>query len=118
MATVPQKVSVEANRRIKVKAKAEEKERKGDQDPEATRNHLKALEALGLAQNPERAPGLVGVPLPILNVRFAETTWLASAPEAKTANGIILLLANITRMDTAKKGKGCKFFAHRAKPSF
>ena len=82
MATVPegtnahsiaQKVSVEANGRIKVKAKAEVKGRKEDQDPEATRNHLKALEALGLAQNLERVPGLVEVPLPITNARYAET---------------------------------------------
>ena len=102
-------LSVEARKRIKAKAKAEEQERKADQGPEATHSHLRALEVLGLALKPERAPGLVGVPLPILNVRFAEITWLASAPEAKTANGIILLLANITRMEIAKMGKSCKF---------
>ena len=81
MATVPEganahsttmKRSVEANRRIKVRAKAEVKERKEDQDPEATRNHQRALGVLGPARSPERVPGLVEAPLPTLEVRTAE----------------------------------------------
>ena len=81
MATVPEganahlttmKRSVEAKRRIKVSAKAEVKERKGDRDPEATRNRRKALGVLGPAQSPERVPGLVEAPLPTLEVRSAE----------------------------------------------
>ena len=81
MATVPegasahsitQKISVEAKRRIKVRAKAEVKERKGDQDPEATRNHRKALEVLGPAQSLESVPGLVKALLPTLEAKSAE----------------------------------------------
>ena len=115
--SITPKLSVEARKRIKAKAKAEEKERKADQGPEATRSHLKALEVLGLARNPERAPGLVGVPLPVLKVRFAETAWLASALEAKTANGIILPLQTLQewRLQTGEELQG---FAHRAQPSF
>ena len=112
--SITQKISVEARKRIKAKAKAEEKERKADQGPEATHSHLRALEVLGLALKPERAPGLVGVPLPIPNVRSAETTWLASVPEAKTANGIILPLANITRMETANRGRVASFCTQSA----
>ena len=121
MATVPegtnahsitQKVSVEANRRIKVKAKAEEKERKEDQDPEATHNHLKALEILGHAQSLERVLGLVEAPLPTLKARSAETMWLANVPEAKTASGLILLFANTTKTDIANKGEELQVYAH------
>ena len=81
MATVPEganvhsitmKRSVEAKRRIKVRAKAEVKERREDQDPEATRNHRRALGVLGPARSPERVPGLVEAPLPMLEARSAE----------------------------------------------
>ena len=81
MATVPEganahsiamKRSVEAKRRINVRAKAEVKERREDQDPEATHNHRKALEVLGPARSPERVPGLVEAPLPTLEARSAE----------------------------------------------
>ena len=81
MATVPegtsvhsitQKISVEANRRIKVRAKAEVEGRKDNQYPEATHNHRKALGVLGPARSPERVPGLVEAPLPTLDVRSAE----------------------------------------------
>ena len=114
MATVPEganahlttmKRSVEANRRIKVRAKAEVKERREDQDPEATRNHRRALEVLGPAQSLESVPGLVKAPLPTLEARSAEIMWLASVPEARTASGLTLLFANITNMDTATQGK-------------
>ena len=100
-----QEVSVEARNRIKVKANAEEKERKEDQDPEATRNHRKALEVLGPAQSLESVLGLVEAPLPTLEARSAEIMWLASVPEARTASGLTLLFANITNMDTAKRGR-------------
>ena len=58
--------------RIHVRAKAEVKERREDQDPEATRNHRKALGVLGPARSPERVPGLVEAPLPTLEVRSAK----------------------------------------------
>ena len=70
--SIAQKVSVEAKGRIKVRAKAEVKERKGDQDPEATHNHRKALETLGPAQSLESVPDLVKAPLPTLEARSAE----------------------------------------------
>ena len=114
MATVPegtnahsitQKVSVEAKGKIKVRAKAEVKGRKEDQDPEATRNHRKALEVLGPARSLESVLGLVEAPLPTLEARSAEIMWLASVPEARTASGLALLFANITKMDTAKRGR-------------
>ena len=94
---------MEAKRRIKVRAKAEVKERREDQDPEATHNHRKALEVLGPAQSLESVPGLVKAPLPTLEAISAEIMWLASVPEARTASGLTLLFANITKMDTAKK---------------
>ena len=103
--SITRKISVEARKRIKAKAKAEEKERKADQGPEATHSYLRALEALGLARNPERAPGLVEVHLPVSKVRFAKTAWLANALEAKAANGVILPLANITRLENASRGR-------------
>ena len=49
--SIARKISVEGRKRIKAKAKAEEKERKADQGPEATHSHLRALEVLGLALN-------------------------------------------------------------------
>jgi len=120
MATVPEgadvhsiamKRSVEAKRRIKVRAKAEVKERKGDRDPEATRNHRKALEVLGLAQSLESVLGLVEAPLPTLEARSAEITWLASVPEARTASGLALLFASITKW-TLQKGEELQIHAH------
>ena len=114
MATVPEganvrsittKRSVEANRRIKVRAKAEVKERKGDQDPEATHNHRKALEVLGPAQSLESVLGLVEAPLPTLEARSAEIMWLASAPEARTVSGLTLLFANSARWTLQQREK-------------
>ena len=114
MATVPEganahlttmKRSVEANRRIRVRAKAEVKERREDQDPEATRNHRKALEILGPAQSLESVLGLAEAPLPTLKARSAEIMWLASVPEAKTASGLTLLFANITKWTLQRREK-------------
>ena len=120
MATVPegtnahsitQKASVEAKKRTKATAKAEEKERKEDQDPEATRNHLKALEILGPVRSLERVLGLVEAPLPTLEARSAEIRWLASVPEARTASGLTLLFANITKW-TLQEGEELQIHAH------
>ena len=103
--SIAQKVSVEANRRIKVRAKAEVKERREDQDPEATHNHRKALEVLGPAQSLESVLGLVEAPLPTLEARSAEIMWLASVPEARTASGLTLLFANITKWTLQRREK-------------
>ena len=74
--SITQKTNVGARRRIKEKARAEERERKAGQDPEVTHSHQGDLVVLGLALNPERALGLVEVPLPIISARSAETTSL------------------------------------------
>ena len=60
---------------------------------------------LGPARRPERVPGLVEAPLPTLEARSAEIRWLANVPGARTASGLTLLFANITKMDTATRGK-------------
>ena len=70
------KTNVGARRMIKEKARAEERERRAGQDPEVTHSHQGDLVVLGLALKPERALGLVEVPLPIISVRSAETTSL------------------------------------------
>ena len=71
-----QKINVGARRKIKAKARAEERGRKAGQDPEVTHSHQGDLVVLGLAQNPERALGLAEVPLPITSVKSVETTSL------------------------------------------
>ena len=71
-----QKINVGARRKIKAKARAEERERKAGQDPEVTHSHQEDLVVLGLARNPERALGLAEVPLPITSVKSVEITSL------------------------------------------
>ena len=100
-----------ARRRIKEKARAEERERKAGQDPEVAHSHQEDLVVLGLALNPERALGLVEVPLPIISVRSAETTSLESALGAKAASGLPLLFANTTKWHR-KKGDKLQVYAH------
>ena len=94
-----------------MRAKAEVKGRKEDRDPEATRNHRKALEVLGPAQSLESVPGPLKALPPTLEARSAEIMWLASVPEAKTASGLTLLFANITNMETAN-GEELQIHAH------
>ena len=93
------------------RAKAEAKERKGDQDPEATHNHRKALEVLGPARSLESVLGLVEAPLPTLEARSAEIMWLASVPEARAASGLTSYLQT-TQNGHCKKGEELQIHAH------